>query len=299
MSKQSGVRRHFIDAVRKAFQAFGIDVHRYQPQSTAETDLQNIFRSCILLRDYQLYGTQDRDAISFLEFCSRNLTQSHSQLLQDLFVLYALRGKRDGYFVEFGATDGVQINNTVMLERAYGWRGVLAEPARAWHDALRQNRTCFISTDCVWSVSGETIEFNQTDDRELSTAHLFSASDSHSSKRLNGERYPVKTISLADLLQQAGAPSVIDYLSIDTEGSEYQILSAFDFGSRDIRIVTVEHNYMPNRELLYQLLTAHGYVRKFEAFRGGTIGMCANRFVWWGSTYPFCSSVIVNTGLTQ
>ena len=40
---------------------------------------------------------------------------------------------------------------------------------------------------------------------------------------------------------------------------------AFDFAGYDIGIITVEHNYTPNRQLLHQLLVANGYERKFEA----------------------------------
>ena len=56
-------------------------------------------------------------------------------------------------------------------------------------------------------------------------------------------------------------PKRIDYLSIDTEGSEYEILSNFNFDAYDIRAITCEHNYMPERERIYKLLTSKGYFR--------------------------------------
>ena len=48
-------------------------------------------------------------------------------------------------------------------------------------------------------------------------------------KGKKGKKYRIKTISLEDLLLKYNAPVVIDYLSMDTEGSEYEILSAFNF----------------------------------------------------------------------
>ena len=45
----------------------------------------------------------------------------------------------------------------------------------------------------------------------------------------NGAKYKVETISLNDMLELHNAPLIIDYLSIDTEGSEYEILSCLDF----------------------------------------------------------------------
>jgi hypothetical protein len=62
------------------------------------------------------------------------------------------------------------------------------------------------------------------------------------------------------------APKSVDYLSIDTEGSEYEILSAFDFRAYDIQIITCEHNFTPMREKLFKLLTEQGYQRKFTQF---------------------------------
>ena len=69
--------------------------------------------------------------------CIDLLDQSRSQLRQDLFALSQAEFKRDGFFIEFGATDGVELNNTVLMEQAFGWSGILAEPARGWQANLK------------------------------------------------------------------------------------------------------------------------------------------------------------------
>lgn len=110
------------------------------------------------------------------------------------------------------------------------------------------------------------LEFNEVASQELSTIHAFSESDGHSLSRQNGSLYTVETISLIDLLVQHNAPIDIDYLSIDTEGSEFTILKNFDFSKYNIRIITVEHNYTKERDMIFDLLCANGYQRVFEKF---------------------------------
>ena len=93
-----------------------------------------------------------------MAFCAANMMRSQSQLFQDLFVVFFLQGKRNGFFVEFGATDGRGLSNTFILERDFQWNGILAEPARCWHAALKSARRAAIDTRCVWSESGQTLE---------------------------------------------------------------------------------------------------------------------------------------------
>lgn len=193
------------------------------------------------------------------------LEASRGQLHQDLFVLAETGFKREGFFVEFGATNGVDLSNSYLLETAFGWQGILAEPARVWHADLKANRAARIDTDCVWKTTGETLTFIQADGAEFSTLSAFRNADGHAGIRQSGQRYPVTTVSLMDLLGRHNAPRQIDYLSIDTEGSEFDILSAFDFDAYDISVITCEHNYTPMRRKLHSLLTARGYIRKYHA----------------------------------
>lgn len=187
---------------------------------------------------------------------------SKSQLSQDMFVLTYLGFKRDGYFVEFGATNGVDLSNTWLLEKEFDWKGILAEPSKNWHEDLSKNRTCNIENKAVWIKSNETLTFLEATVPELSTIDDFRSIDIHSRK---GKTYEVETISLEDLLNKYGAPSLMDYLSIDTEGSELDILSNFDFEKFKFKVITVEHNFTSNRLKIYQLLTSKGYRQVLES----------------------------------
>ncbi len=193
------------------------------------------------------------------------MSKSKSQIRQDLFVLAETNFKKSGYFVEFGATNGVDLSNSYLLEKEFSWSGILAEPAKIWKNDLLVNRpNASIETLCVWKDSNSTLTFNECDIPAISTIKSFNDKDIHKNLRVPGRNYKVYTISLNDLLVKYQAPKYIDYLSIDTEGSEYDILNAFDFNEFSVGGITVEHNYTPQRELIYALLTSWGYKRKYE-----------------------------------
>jgi len=191
------------------------------------------------------------------ERCLDLLDESRSQRRQDLFALAHLGFPEGGFFVEFGATDGVGLSNTWLMENRFGWNGILAEPARGWHAALKRNRRAAIETRCVWRASGETLPFTEAPRGENSGVSSYVLA----SRRLRGTSYEVETISLSDMLDRHGAPEVVDYISIDTEGTEFDILDVFDFTRRRFRVMSVEHNHTPLREKIHTLLTGHGYRR--------------------------------------
>ena len=186
---------------------------------------------------------------------------SRSQLGQDLWVLKKLDWMCNGFFVEFGATDGVLLNNTWLLEKYFGWKGICAEPNPKFLNSLKNNRSCTISDKCVFSISNQRVEFVLAD--VYGGIKNFGNDDSHKDKRdayaNNGQTIEVETISLVDLLKEHNAPFEIDYLSIDTEGSEFEILNAFDWEVYSIKCITVEHNYTPMRQKIRNLLTSKGY----------------------------------------
>jgi FkbM family methyltransferase len=200
------------------------------------------------------------------------IKDSKSQLNQDLFVLSELGFKRNGFYVEFGACDGLMFSNSFALENEYGWSGILAEPARSFKESLIKNRPkSKLDFRCVWLESNKTITFNEPTEGELSTINEFSDHDYAynsvlSGKRDNGAKYEVETISLIDLLNKHDAPKEIDYLSIDTEGSEFDILNNFDFDAYDIKIITCEHNWTPYRSKIFNLLQSKGFQRKYEQY---------------------------------
>jgi FkbM family methyltransferase len=189
----------------------------------------------------------------------RLLRHSKSQLGQDILALSVTGVDSPGFFVEFGAADGVALSNSHILEKQFGWSGILCEPSKSWHQALWRNRDCTIDTRCVYSASGQKISFSENYLGELSAITQYAEPNSHGLLKRTTSSYEVDTISLKDLLLSHGAPKYIEFLSIDTEGSEFEILKDFDFQSYRFGAICVEHNFADTREKINGLLLANGY----------------------------------------
>jgi FkbM family methyltransferase len=222
--------------------------------------------NALRLRKPEIMEVRALDEMRFLAFVFGEIERSKAQIVQDLWVLFELSGKRDGFFVEFGATNGLVNSNSWLLENDYGWRGILAEPNPVWHEALRANRHCVIETRCVYRTSGETLQFLSPDDPELSGLSQSAGHDHYATRRAAGETFDVTTVSLNDLLEAHNAPELIDYMSVDTEGSELDILEAFDFARRRVTLFSIEHNHTANEARIDALMADRGYVRRFPEY---------------------------------
>lgn len=164
---------------------------------------------------------------------------SHSQLVQDIVCVLVSEQKREGYFVEVGVGDGETLSNTLLLERDFGWRGILAEPADRFGSAIRGKRKAVLDTRAVTARSGDTLVFEED-------VYLGELSGLAGVREPRGDqtlrKYQVKTVTMDDLLDEHGAPECIDYISIDTEGSELQVLEGLSLNRRRVGLFTIEHN---------------------------------------------------------
>ena len=157
-----------------------------------------------------------------------------------------LGGLRGGYFVDLAANEPVRISNTRALERDYGWSGVCVEPNPMYWDALRRHRRCSVETRPVSNESRSTLL--------ISRGVFSSLAPSDGRQEASQKRLATQTVRFDELLDRIGAPSVLDYLSLDVEGSELAAMLSFPWASRKIRVLTVER---PVRAL-QKLLRSHG-----------------------------------------
>ncbi len=223
-------------------------------------DLELYEKRLDLLRSLTKIDMDQKVLFDFLQLSLR--CSSQSQLMQDVFALFFNKSSSvefEEFFVEFGATDGTTLSNTYLLENEFAWKGILAEPARMWHETLLTKRKSHIDIRAVWEFTGEKMPFIENPVGELSS--IVNNAEPKSSNPWRNSEYIVETVSLNDLLNCYKAPRNIGYLSVDTEGSEYEILRSFNFRNYKFGFINVEHNYSSDRENIFKLLSENGYKR--------------------------------------
>jgi FkbM family methyltransferase len=195
-----------------------------------------------------------------------------SQLGQDVFVL-GLQGP-GGYFLDIGAASPEYLSNTFVLERSYGWSGIVVEPDPTFADLQRRARGAdsrsVVFETALGEADGEALLVRATELSTLSTQ--LDNVDGYSAARLEAaEKGDVVSVQLnrpATVLAKAIAPSVIDFLSLDVEGSELTVLRNFPFDSYRIRSACIEHNGRSDLPEMVGIMRDHGLVRVLEGFSG-------------------------------
>ena len=194
-----------------------------------------------------------------------------SQLYQDMFASFVIGDKFDKTFFEFGATNGIDLSNSYTLEKYLNWEGSLSEPSPQWHDELKKNRPhANITSKCIWSESDKELNFFVSDFGVLSSLEDFKESDKISmpgntqARLKSGKNIIVKTISLNDIIEKHFNSKAPSYISIDTEGSEYEILKNFNFKKYRPLVFTIEHNFTELQLKIDELMYLNEYIRVFK-----------------------------------
>lgn len=180
--------------------------------------------------------------------------ESTSQLGADLWVLSIFNNA--GYFVDVGCGDGEIISNTFLLEKK-GWKGICIDvnpinfgnrPNSHVESALmgseRDIEKIFLES-CDPTLSGIQENLGYWKNHVESRDHV---------KRI------MKTSVLSDILDKYNAPSFIEYLNLDIEGSEYDVIKTFPFDKYTFGCISIEHNSEePKRTNIRNKLLENGY----------------------------------------
>ena len=177
--------------------------------------------------------------------------------------------KKNGYFVEAGARDGITGSSTYTLEKHLAWTGLLVEPTDDFHRCIL-NRPASVCKNIV--LSGENgydifvysnaspssgIKRNllfMEQEYQRRTNGRYSKNEYRTSLGIHSEKL-VETLTLERLLDEVNAPQTIDFLALNVEGSEYDVLSKFNFDAYKIQAIAVEDN------LCNELLRSKGFIQ--------------------------------------
>ncbi len=179
------------------------------------------------------------------------LTAYTGQVGQDKFANEMFfKNKKNGVFVDIGAFDGVTHSNTYFFEKELGWKGLCIEPLAQSFSQCASLRNCICLNHCI-ATTNAPVDFIAVEGAPIMLSGIMQTYDPRHLQRLkheiirDGGSYTIKKISAQtfnDICQKHNIFE-IDFLSLDTEGSELEILKSINFNTFFIHVITVENNY--------------------------------------------------------
>jgi len=198
----------------------------------------------------------------------------YSQYKQDEFIYnkFFKDKKEPGFFLEIGADDGVRFSNCKFFEETLNWNGIAIEARKEAYEKLITNRKC----NCIHAILSDVEEntnFLDIKGYGLGLSGLINKYDPSHINRINQEiKNPnnkghkiinVQTEKLNNLLDKYNIKN-IDFLSIDTEGSEIAILKTIDLNKINIDVITIEDNYQDNELMKFFINNNYSFYKKIK-----------------------------------
>lgn len=189
----------------------------------------------------------------------RKVLSSHSQYLEDILIDSIFRGKAEGTYVDIGANDPSELSNT---KRFYdrGWSGVNVEPDVTMYGKICRARPRDINLNLGIGKEAGNLTFYELSPNTLSTFNKNAAL--HSAKKEGAKivsETAVKVMSLAELFTTTVPDRTVDFLSVDAEGYEYEILASNDWSLYRPVAIIVELN-QDKKGKVSNLLKGQGYI---------------------------------------
>jgi FkbM family methyltransferase len=162
------------------------------------------------------------------------------------------KGMRNGFFIEAGGADGISESSSYTLEKDFGWRGIILEPCREFYEQLIKIRESKCFRAALSDTDGKATFITAKD--KFYSGLSESISDWHKDTvyKEGFIEEEVETISAKSLLQNNNCPAIIDYIALDMEGSELQVLKAFPFNQYLVKLFIIEISDVRIRELMFE-----------------------------------------------
>ena len=167
-----------------------------------------------------------------------------SQSGQDKIIKHHFfQNKRKGFFIEVGAYDGIIGSNCYHFEKFLNWDGIAIEPSEIQFNKLKNNRKCKTINKAI-SDSTKEVEFLEVVEglTQMSGINNENYTANELIKKSDRSKTKLSNITTTTFEEEIGSNLEIDYLSIDIEGEELDLLKSIDFNKYDIKVISVENN---------------------------------------------------------
>ncbi len=214
----------------------------------------------------QIYNQRYEGSTHF----NANPNQFYSQYNQDRSLENCIfKGHKNGVFMDIGAHDGVDLNNTLFFEKTHNWTGVNVEPIVSVYERLKTNRPNCINVNCAVSDSDGYAEFLCNVGYTEMLSGLKTEYDIRHINRIQNETLRmggenkfilVKTQTIETICTENNIDH-INYLSIDVEGGEMKVIKSINFDKVFIDVIAFENNYHDTQHIPIDYLKSKGYIK--------------------------------------
>lgn len=186
---------------------------------------------------------------------------SYAQNLEDVMLARAFADTANGFYIDVGAYDP-EIHSVTRHFYDHGWRGVNVEPVQGQHQRLVAVRPRDVNLAVALGRAESRVRFHDFSPLGLSTFDD-AAAERVRAEGYSGRVYDVPVTTLAAVCREH-APAVIDFLKIDVEGAEADVVAGADWRTFRPRIVLIEATRPLDGALTHAawepVLVAHGYL---------------------------------------
>lgn len=190
----------------------------------------------------------------------------YSQIKQDQILNEKIfKNNKNGFYVDVGANHPTRHSNTYFFEKHLEWKGICIEPQEEMQKLLKEQRNCILITNGVYNKKTE-LEFCTTVTglcglvETYEPEHIQRINRESKQNNINNQITKIKVDTLENIFDKHNV-KIIDYMSMDIEGSELEALQGINFNKVKINVIDIEDNYPKSKKskLVHELLIKNNF----------------------------------------